>query len=253
MPELDFNSDLGESFGLYHLGNDEAVLPFITSANVACGFHAGDAHTMRKTVALAAELGVAVGAHPGLPDLQGFGRRVMAITPDEAYEFVLYQVGALKGFTAAAGVALHHVKAHGALYNMAATNKRLADAICQAVKDIDPALVLFGLANSALTDAAQGLGLAVAHEVFADRTYQQDGTLTPRSQPGAMITDIGPAIEQVLSMVCEGYAVSMQGTRVPVTPGTLCIHGDQPGAAGFARAIREALEREGVTIRRPRP
>ena len=252
MLELDFNSDLGESFGLYTMGNDVAVLPHITSANIACGFHAGDARTMRTTVARAAELGVAIGAHPGLPDLQGFGRRNMRLTPDEAYEFVLYQVGALLGFTRAAGVAMCHVKAHGALYNMAATDKPLATAICQAVKDLDPTLALYGLANSALTEAADGLGLRVAHEVFADRTYQQDGTLTPRQHPGAMITDVSRAIEQVLCMVREGYAPSMQGTRVPVQAGTLCIHGDQPGAVAFAQGIRQALEKEGVVVRCPR-
>lgn len=251
MPHIDFNSDLGEGFGLYTAGDDGAVLPHITSANVACGFHAGDARTMRTTVAQAAALGVAIGAHPSLPDLQGFGRRVMRITPDEAYEFVLYQVGALQGFTAAAGVPLCHVKAHGALYNMAATDAPLAQAICQAVKDIDPALVLFGLANSALTTAAQSLGLNVAHEVFADRSYQQDGTLTPRQQPGAMITDVNRAIEQVMSMVREGYVLSMQGTRVPVRADTLCIHGDQPGAGEFARTIRAALQRDGVEVRSP--
>lgn len=251
MHEIDFNCDLGEGFGLYSAGDDLAVLPHITSANIACGFHAGDARTMRTTVARAAELGVAIGAHPGLPDLQGFGRRNMRITPDEAYEFVVYQVGALKGFTLAAGAPLRHVKAHGALYNMAATDQALAQAICQAVRDIDPALVLFGLANSALTTAAQAIGLPVAHEVFADRTYQQDGTLTPRQQPGAMITDVNQAIEQVLCMVREHYTPSQQGTRVPVQADTLCIHGDQPGAAGFARAIRDALQREGVTVRSP--
>lgn len=248
MFKLDMNSDLGESFGRYSLGNDAALLPFITSANIACGFHAGDPATMRATVARAAALNVAIGAHPGLPDLQGFGRRAIHISADEAYETVLYQVGALQGFTTAVGVPLCHVKPHGALYNMAATDGTLAMAICQAVKDCNPKLVLFGLAGSTLISAAQSLGLTVAQEVFADRTYQQDGTLTPRQQPGAMITDIDQSIAQVLSIVREGYATSLQGTKVAMKADTLCIHGDQPGAVDFAQAIRAALARECIDV-----
>lgn len=251
MPEIDFNSDVGEGFSLYHAGDDAAVLPHITSANIACGFHAGDSRTMRRTVALAAQLGVAVGAHPGFQDLQGFGRRLMKLSEDEVYEAVVYQVGALMGFTCAAGVPLKHVKPHGALYNLAATHRPTADAICHAVKDIDPGLMLFGLSGSELTAAATACGLKVAHEVFADRTYQDDGTLTPRGQPGAMIEDVTVAVDQVLNMLHRGEVRSIQGNWVPVRAETLCIHGDQPGAAAFARSIKQALLSEGVVIRSP--
>lgn len=251
MLKLDLNSDVGESFGHYTLGNDVALLPFITSANVACGFHAGDPATMKATVARAAALNVAIGAHPGLPDLQGFGRRSMNISAEEAYDMVLYQLGALQSFTTAQGVPLYHVKPHGALYNMAAKDETLAMAICQAVKDSHPELILFGSAGSALINSARSLGLAVAQEVFADRTYQPDGTLTPRHQEGAMITDIHQAIQQVLSIVRNGYALSLQGTRVPLSADTLCIHGDQPGAVSFAHKIRAALSQEGIQVLSP--
>ncbi|OLU34696.1 LamB/YcsF family protein [Pseudomonas sp. PA27(2017)] len=249
--QIDFNSDLGESFGLYSAGNDANVLPYITSANIACGFHAGDAPTMRKTVARAKALGVAVGAHPGLPDLQGFGRREMQLSMDEAYAFVVYQVGALKGFTAAAGVELRHVKPHGALYNMAARDRELATAICQAIRDVDATLILFGLANSELTHAGEALGLQVAHEVFADRSYQADGTLTRRGTLGAMIEDPEVATAQILTMLHEGRVRSQQGTWVSVRADSVCIHGDQPGAPQFARAIRQALEKQGVLLQAP--
>lgn len=251
MSEIDFNSDLGEGFGLYRMGDDAAVLAQITSANIACGFHAGDPGIMRSTVAAALKHGVAVGAHPSFPDLQGFGRRKMALSPDEAYECVLYQVGALSAFVTAQGSRLQHVKPHGALYNQAASDPVLAKAICAAVRDFDPRLYLYGLANSELTAAAQALGLAVRHEVFADRTYQADGSLTPRGQANAMITDADQAVAQVLCMLREGHVRAVDGSRVAVRPDTLCIHGDQPGAAAFARAIRGALLREGVTVRAP--
>lgn len=252
MPEIDFNSDLGEGFGLYRLGDDQAVLAQITSANIACGFHAGDPRIMRQTVAAAIAAGVAIGAHPSFPDLQGFGRRKMSLSPDEAYECVLYQVGALSGFARAQGTTLQHVKPHGALYNQAAADPALARAICEAVRDFDPSLYLYGLANSTLTDAGEALGLAVRHEVFADRTYQADGSLTPRGQANAMITDAEQAVAQVLCMLREGHVVAVDGSRVPVRADTLCIHGDQPGAAAFAHAIRQALSREGVLVRAPR-
>ncbi|AIR91699.1 LamB/YcsF family protein [Pseudomonas cremoricolorata] len=251
MPELDFNSDLGEGFGAYRMGDDDAVLAQITSANIACGFHAGDPRIMRHTVAAALKNAVAVGAHPSFPDLQGFGRRNMTLSADEAYACVLYQVGALQAFVTAQGGRLQHVKPHGALYNQAAADPVLARAICEAVRDLDPQLYLYGLANSELTHAAQALGLAVRHEVFADRTYQADGTLTPRSQAGAMITDADQAVAQVLGMLREGHVVAVDGSTVPVQADTLCIHGDQPGAAAFAQAIRQALTREGVSVRAP--
>ncbi|PPC76697.1 LamB/YcsF family protein [Pokkaliibacter plantistimulans] len=248
MKTIDFNSDVGESFGIYQLGQDAQILPQVSSANIACGFHSGDPATMRKTVALAKQHGIAVGAHPGLPDLQGFGRRNMAVTPAEAYDMVVYQVGALMGVALSQGLQLAHVKAHGALYNMAAKSAELSMAICQAVLDINPSLMLFGLANSELTRAAERLELPVAHEVFADRSYQDDGSLTPRGKEGAMITDVHQSIEQVLGMVLDGRVKSQQGNWVPVKADTLCIHGDQPGAAQFALQIRTALEKEGIVI-----
>lgn len=251
MPDIDFNSDLGEGFGGYRMGDDEAVLAEITSANIACGFHAGDPGIMRKTVAAALARGVAIGAHPGFPDLQGFGRRRMAMSPDEAYECVLYQIGALSGIAAAQKAELHHVKPHGALYNQAAGDPMLARAICEAVRDFNPTLFLYGLANSCLTEAAEAIGLPVRHEVFADRTYQPDGSLTPRTQPNAMITDADQAVAQVLGMLRDGQVIAVDGTRVPVRADTLCIHGDQPGAAAFARAIKEALIGEGVRVVAP--
>ncbi|MFP8965072.1 LamB/YcsF family protein [Pokkaliibacter sp. CJK22405] len=249
MKTIDFNSDVGESFGVYQGGQDAQIMPHISSANIACGFHSGDPATLRKTVALAKSHGVALGAHPGLPDLQGFGRRTMAITPQEAYDMVVYQVGAMLGVALSQGMTLAHVKAHGALYNMAAKSRELSLAISQAVKDINPNLVLFGLASSELTRACEEIGLPVAHEVFADRSYQADGTLTPRGKEGAMITDVNQSIEQVMSMVCDGRVKSRQGDWVSVQADTLCIHGDQPGAAAFAQQIRAALEQEGVVIR----
>jgi len=251
MPEIDFNSDLGEGFSIYRAGDDAAILPHLTSANIACGFHAGDARSMRATVALAARLGVAVGAHPGFDDLPGFGRRLMSVSDDEVYELIVYQVGALMGFTRAANTELRHVKPHGALYNFAATHLPTAQAICRAIKDIDPELILFGLSGSALVSAAQECGLAVAHEVFGDRTYQDDGTLTPRGQPGAMIDTVHDAVDQVMNMILLGEVRTRQGIWIPVKADTLCIHGDQPGAAAFASAISQALVREGITIKSP--
>lgn len=245
---IDLNCDMGESYGAWTMGRDNDVLPFVSSANIACGFHGGDPSTMRKTVAAAIKHGVAIGAHPGLPDLAGFGRRVMQITPDEAYDSVVYQIGALAGVAASQGARLHHVKAHGALYNMAAKDAVLARAICEAVRDIDPSLVLYGLAGSKLIEAAQAAGLKAASEVFADRSYQDDGSLTPRSHAGAMIEDIDQAVAQVVRMVKEGVVRSQSGKDVPVQADTLCIHGDQPNALVFASGIRRALEAAGIRI-----
>ena len=252
MRELDLNSDMGEAFGAWRAGDDEALLEHVSSANIACGFHAGDARTMAAIVKRAVAHGVAIGAHPGLPDLQGFGRREMAISPAEAYDFTIYQVGALKGFTAAASVPLTHVKAHGALYNMAARDEKLAEGICRAVRDIDPKLVVYALSGSVMVNVARGLGLRVANEVFADRSYQDDGSLTPRRMPGAMITDLAQSISQVRTMVEQGFVRSLSGKEVPLAADTLCLHGDQPDAPVFARALRCALEAAGITIRAPR-
>jgi UPF0271 protein len=248
MPQIDLNCDMGESFGAWHMGNDEAVLEHVSSANIACGFHGGDPRTMRATVTAALARGVSLGAHPGFPDLQGFGRRTMSMTRSEAYEAVLYQIGALAGFAQAAGARLAHVKAHGMLYNMAAKDASLAEAIAQASYDFDRDLVFYGLAGSELIRAAERIGLQTASEVFADRSYQDDGNLTPRSQPGAMIEDVEVSIAQVKRMVFEGVVRSASGKDVAVKADTLCVHGDQPGAVAFARRIREELSREGVTI-----
>jgi 5-oxoprolinase (ATP-hydrolysing) subunit A len=251
MARIDLNCDMGEGFGAYRMGDDLAILDHVTSANIACGFHAGDAATMHRTVEAALAKDVAVGAHPGLPDLQGFGRRTMALTPREAYDIVVYQVGALAGFAQASGGRLSHVKAHGALYNMAARDYRLSEAIAQAVRDVDRELILFGLAGSETIRAAQALGLRAAGEVFADRTYQDDGSLTPRSRPDAMIQDVEAAVVQVRRMVNEGMVRSTGGNDVRVQADTLCIHGDQPGALTFVRRIRGELERDGVVVLAP--
>ena len=248
MLKLDLNCDMGESYGAWTMGHDLAVLPFVSSANIACGFHGGDPTTMRKTVAAAIEHGVALGAHPSLPDLLGFGRREMPITPAEAYDCVVVQIGALSAVALSQGARLHHVKPHGALYNMAAKDPLLANAICRAINDIDPALILYGLAGSELIKAGQAMGLKVANEVFADRSYQPDGSLTPRSKPGAMIEDIETSIHQVLSMVQHQSVTTQAGIVIDVQADTLCLHGDQPDAAMFAQKIRTALEAAGIAV-----
>lgn len=248
MTVLDLNSDMGESFGAWTMGNDSALLRYVTSANIACGFHAGDPATMRRTVTEAVERGVAVGAHPGLPDLQGFGRRVMAVSAAEVYDMAVYQIGALAGFAAAAGTRLNHVKTHGALYNMTAKDPKLADAIARAAHDVDPGLLIYA-ASPNMADAAQAHGLGVAYEVYADRSYQDDGSLTPRSQPHAMIEDVDQSIAQVKRMVKEGVVRALSGKEVKVRADTLCIHGDQPGAALFAQRIHEALTADGISIK----
>jgi UPF0271 protein len=248
---VDLNCDMGESFGAWSMGADAEVLDHVSSANIACGFHAGDPAIMHRTVAGALARGVAVGAHPSLPDLQGFGRRTMRVTPDEVYDLVLYQIGALAGFCRALGGRLAHVKAHGALYNMAAEDAVLADAIACAARDFDPSLVLFGLAGSELVRAGRSAGLRVANEVFADRTYQRDGTLTPRKRPDAMIQDLAAALTQVERMMCEGRVRALDGGDVAVEPDTICIHGDEPGAVVFARELRALLARLGVAVRAP--
>ena len=251
MVRIDLNCDMGESFGAYTMGNDIEILDYVSSANIACGFHAGDPSTMRTTVREALARGVAVGAHPGLPDLEGFGRRNMAVSQTEAYDMVLYQVGALAGYAQAMGARLSHVKAHGALYNMAAKDYALAEAIAQAVHDFDRKLVLFGLAGSEMLRAAEKLGLRAAGEVFADRSYQDDGSLTPRTQAGAMIVDEEAAVLQVRRMVTQGLVRSVRGNDVPVRAETVCIHGDQPGALAFVKRLRAELERAGVQVESP--
>ena len=249
MFKVDLNSDLGESFGAYKMGNDKEILQNVTSANVACGFHAGDPAVMRKTVKMAIESGCAIGAHPGMQDLVGFGRRKMEITPDEAYEIVLYQVGALAAFVKAEGGKLHHVKPHGALYNMAGKDRALADAICAAVKESAPGAVLLALSGSEMVKAAQAIGLPVANEVFADRGYRPDGSLVPRGTPGAMIEDEDEAIARVIRMVTEGKVTANDGTDIAIQADSVCVHGDGPKALAFVEKIGAALQAAGVELK----
>ena len=245
---VDLNCDLGESFGRYGLGEDEAMLRVVTSANIACGLHAGDPPVMARTVASAKRNGVAMGAHPGYPDLQGFGRREMKLSPDELEAFILYQIGALAGFCHAAGVPLVHVKPHGALYNTIAREADLAAAVARAVSTFDPNLVVVTLPNSALEQAAHALGLRVAREGFADRVYRADGTLVPRSEPGAVIQDPVQAAERAVRMVTRGEVETTDRHIIPLRVDTLCIHGDTPGAAHIAAQLRAALEAAGVQV-----
>ena len=248
MTRMDLNADLGESFGAWRMGDDAGVMPSITSANVACGFHAGDPAIMRATVALCVQHGVAIGAHTALPDLAGFGRRDMQISTSDAYAQTLYQLGALQAFVRAAGTHLHHVKPHGALYNMAARDRALADAIAAAVRDFNPTLILVGLAGGALVDAGRAAGLPVQREGFCDRRYRADGALTPRAQPGALIEDIDAAVAQAVSIATHQTAIADDGSPVRVEADTLCVHGDRANAAAFATRLRAALEAAGVRV-----
>lgn len=249
MQHIDLNCDMGESFGAWTMGNDEALMQYISSANIACGFHAGDASIMRKTATLAMQKGVAIGAHPGFADLQGFGRRNMALNAQEVYDICVYQIGAMLNVSKAIGARLHHVKPHGALYNMAAKDAAMAQAIAQATKDSHEDLILYGLSGSLLISEAEKIGLRTASEVFADRTYQADGSLTPRTQPNAMIEDTHKAVAQVIRMVKEQTVVSTEGKIVPIKADTICIHGDGPHAVAFAEALNEKLKAEGLIIR----
>lgn len=250
MKTIDLNSDLGESFGRYTIGLDEQVIPLVSSCNIACGMHAGDPSVMRRTVAAAVEAGVSLGAHPGYPDLQGFGRRDMALSPDEAYDTVLYQIGALNAFCTAQGARLAHVKPHGQLYNRAAVDRPLADAIAAAVRDFDRGLVLVGLANGELVKAGQEAGLHVAREFFADRNYTEDGRLVPRSHPDAVIHDEDFAVARVVEAVATQSIVTSKGARIELPFDTICVHGDTPQALAFVSRIRSALEERGVEIKR---
>ena len=250
MKRIDLNCDMGESYGAWKMGADEAVMPHISSANVACGFHGGDPATIRKTVRLALDHGVAVGAHPSLPDIQGFGRRVMKISPQEMYDLVVYQAGAVEAFARAAGAKLHHIKCHGALYNMAAIDEGLSDAMARAAKDLGNVMV-YALSNSTMMKIVKKHNLPAVGEVFADRGYSDDGTLAPRDKPGGMIEDARKSVQQALAMVEEGYVTSLSGKRVPVAADTLCLHGDQPGAVAFAKEIRKAFSDRGIELAAP--
>lgn len=247
--QIDLNCDMGESFGTWKIGCDAQILPYISSVNIACGFHAGDPSIMHNTVKLALQHNVAIGAHPGLPDLIGFGRRHMDVSAQETFDMVIYQVGALSGFLNALGGKLHHVKPHGALYNMAAKNVALASAIAHAVKALDPSLILYGLAGSELIKQAKAINLSVAEEVFADRSYQRDGTLTPRSQQGALLESDEQAITQILHMVKHNLVHTLQGEDVAVNADTICIHGDGAHALVFAQKIHQTLLDEGISVK----
>lgn len=244
MRTIDFNCDLGED-----CGDDAAIVPYISSASIACGFHAGSPDTMRRTVALCLAHGVAIGAHPSHADREHFGRVAHALSAEAAYALTLYQVAALDGFVNAAGGRLHHVKPHGALYNQAARDAVLADAIAHAVRDHDAGLVLYGLSGSALTAAGERVGLRVAHEAFAERRYEADGALTPRSQADASIDDLSTAAAQVARMLDTGIVVARTGEPVPLRADSICLHGDRPDAAAFAQGLRSEIEAAGFAVR----
>lgn len=239
---------MGEGFGAYEIGNDSALMSLISSANIACGFHAGDASIMRKTAEMAIEKGVAIGAHTSFPDLQGFGRRNMALSPQEVYDICVYQIGAMFGIVRALGGKLHHVKPHGALYNMAAKDAKLAESIAKATRAIHPNLILYGLAGSYLISEAEKIGLQTASEVFADRTYQNDGSLTPRTQSNALINSTEDAISQVVMMIEEGAVIATDGTKVQLKADTVCVHGDGEHAVEFATELRRVLLEKKIQI-----
>ncbi|MQG83262.1 MAG: LamB/YcsF family protein [SAR202 cluster bacterium] len=244
--KIDFNCDMGESFGMYKMGLDEEVIKHITSANIACGFHAGDPNWMRTTVKLAEEHGVAIGAHPGFPDLSGFGRRTMNASALEVKNDVIYQMGALQAFTGAKR--LQHVKPHGAMYNMAVDDQDLATAICEALLEVDSDIVLLALAGSQWISVAEDLGLRVGREIFADRALNTDGTLVSRSKEGSVIHDIQEVVDRSLRMVTEGKAVAISGEVIDVEADSLCLHGDTPGAVDMAQALKQALVAEDVEV-----
>lgn len=245
---IDLNCDLGESFGAFKVGQDEAVIPLITSANIACGYHAGDHNIMSKTVKLAKENQVAIGAHPGLYDLIGFGRRMIQLDPKDVYHLVVYQIGALASFTKIHGANLRHVKPHGALYNIAAEDIRIAQAIAEAVYDYDPTLILFALSGSKLVEAGRKLNLTVAEEVFADRTYLADGTLTPRTEPNSIIENNEKCLQQVLQMVIDQTVTTITGEEIPIQADTICVHGDSVCALNFVQYLNRELQKHHIRI-----
>lgn len=248
-PQIDLNCDLGESFGAYVLGNDEEVLKEITSANIACGYHAGGHQVMAETVKQAVAAGVSIGAHPAFQDLQGFGRREIQTTPEDVYQLTVYQISALEGFCRIEGTKLQHVKPHGALYNMAGKDPVLAEAVAAAVRDVDKNIILFGLSGSELITAGEKQGLRVAKEAFADRTYQPDGSLTPRGRDNAVIHDADTAVRHVKQMILEGTCTAVNGKVIPLEVDTLCVHGDNPQALSFTRSLRRMLLEENIQIR----
>lgn len=249
MLTIDLNCDMGEGFGVYNLGYDAEAMPFVTSINAACGFHASDPSTMWKTVKLAKQYGVAIGAHPGFPDLVGFGRRTMASTMDEIKADVIYQVGAMLAFCKAEGVKLQHVKIHGALYNQAEKDINTSVAVAEAIKAVDPDLYMLCLGNSIMVEGAKKVGVKYVEEAFADRAYTAQGTLVPRKQAGSVIHDVNLCAERVLSMVKDKKVTAIDGTVIPISAQTICVHGDTPGAVDMIKAIRAKLEQAGVTLK----
>ncbi|MCI6004055.1 MAG: 5-oxoprolinase subunit PxpA [Blautia sp.] len=249
MYRVDLNSDLGESFGRYTLGMDDKIIPLITSANVACGYHASDPVVMGKTIAMAKEAGIRVGAHPGFPDLMGFGRRNMAVSPEEAKAYTTYQLGALDAFCRAHEMKMQHVKPHGALYNMAAKDYALSRAICEAIAEFDSSLIVLALSGGELAHAARDMGLRTALEVFADRAYEEDGSLVNRRKEGAMITDEEEAIARVVRMIKEKKVTAITGKDIPIQADSVCVHGDGAKALAFVERIRDTLTAEGIEIR----
>ena len=248
MFRVDLNSDLGESFGRYTIGMDDKIIPMITSANVACGYHASDPVVMNKTLAMAKEAGIRVGAHPGFPDLMGFGRRNLSVSQEEAKAYTLYQLGALDAFCRIKGLKMQHVKPHGALYNMAAKDYELSKAICEAIKEFDQELIVLALSGGELAHAAKDMGLRTALEVFADRAYEEDGTLVNRRKEGAMITDETLAISRVVRMIKEKKVTAITGKDIPIQADSVCVHGDGEKALAFVEKIRAALQDEGIEI-----
>jgi UPF0271 protein len=246
---VDLNSDLGESFGDYKMGNDEEVLKYVSSANIACGWHAGDPIVMRKSVEAAYKNGVGIGAHPGFFDIMGFGRRNITVSPEEIKQYTIYQLGALYGFVKAVGGSMQHVKPHGAMYNMAAKDSKLARAIIEGIWEVDSNLIVLGLAGSEIISAAKEKGLKAANEVFADRAYNSDGTLVERSLPGSMIRHKDIAISRVIRMVTEGKVTAINGEDLDIKADSICVHGDNPEAAEFVIRIKEELAKAGVEIK----
>ncbi len=248
MRQIDLNCDMGESFGRYKLGLDEEIIKYISSANIGCGFHGGDPLVMRKTIKMAKEGGVGIGAHPGFPDLVGFGRRLMDVSPSEVRNDVLYQIGSLYAFARAEGIQLQHVKPHGALYNIAAQNEELGRAVAEAVREFDRDLILVGLAGSKLLKVARKMGLKMASEAFADRAYNSDGSLVSRRLPHALITDQKAVISRAIQMVMDGRIISVDGEPIEVKVDTICLHGDNPEALQLARTLRERMEEAGISV-----
>jgi UPF0271 protein len=248
--KIDINCDLGESYGVFKIGNDEKIMPHITSANIACGFHAGDPTTIAHTVSIAKKHGVAVGAHPSYPDIMGFGRREMQLTSEEAKNYTLYQVSALQGFAKAANLNLQHVKPHGALYNMAVKDEKLSKAIVEAIKALNSGLIVFALINSALSDVAAKNGLRVAHEFFADRAYNSDGSLVSRKQSNAIIQDPKKVVERVVKAVEDGTVAAANGEVLDIGKvHTVCVHGDTPTALELAEAIKKGLIKADIEVK----